>query len=104
MGVLMTGGGGRGGDGLRAGGGGVVAIANGAALGGCIATGCATTFGGGGGCAVQLEAAANADARARGMAAKRRCSIAANLFEDDTQLAGRATWNVDEGRKFQLPT
>ncbi len=89
IGELMMGGGGRGGDAFLAGGGGVVATTSGAevAFGGS----CAATFGGGGGCAVQLEAAANADKRARGIAARRRCSIAANLYEDDTRGARRAT-------------
>ena len=83
MGELMTGGGGRGGDGFRAGGGGVVVMTSGAEV--VFGSGCATIFGGGGGFAVQLEAATNADKRASGMAAMRRCSITANLYEDDTR-------------------
>lgn len=75
--MLIIGGGGLGGDGVRAGAGGVVATSSGV-VAVVVGAGRATTLGAGGGCAVQLEAAAKADKSARGMAAKRRCSIMAN--------------------------
>lgn len=71
MGALMTGGGGRGGDGWRAGLGVVAAIATGTVAVIC-KTGWVATSGVGGGNAEQLAAAADAVARTKGMAVRRR--------------------------------